>query len=51
MNRITIEVVKGFVCSVNNKQPYTIDGKHLKNKKYRGLIDFKDGFKVKVIYL
>ena len=45
-----IEIVKGLLVSVNGKYPYTLDGSTLKNGKYRELITFKDGSKVRVIY-
>ena len=45
-----IEVVKGLIVSVDGKRPYLLDGDHLKNGKYRELITFKDGSKVRVIY-
>lgn len=45
-----IQIVKGLLCSVDNKRPYLIDGDHLKNGKYRELITFRDGSKVRVIY-
>ena len=45
-----IEIKYGLVCAIDNKRPYTIDGKHLK-KGYREIIKFKDGSKVRVLYL
>ena len=45
-----IEIVKGLLCGIDDKYPYTIDGSTLKNGKYRELITFRDGSKVRVIY-
>ena len=45
-----IRIIDDLLVSVDNKRPYLIDGSHLKNGKYRELITFKDGSKVRVIY-
>lgn len=45
-----MEIVRITLMNVEDKNPYLIDGAHLKNGKYRELITFKDGTKVRLIY-
>lgn len=47
----TIKIQKNVLITFDNKRPYTIDGKQLKNGDYRELIIFTDGTKIRVVYL
>lgn len=50
MMTIEIEAKSGLVLSVDGKRTYLIDGGRMKNKKYREIITFRDGSKIKVVY-